>query len=602
MKQKNKNPFEVKIPNSIEAKEVITLFVPEVNHFNELILAENAFINGPRGSGKSMMFRYMMPDCQLLELGSLDKLEYFSIYIPIKKTEIDKVELGKLKDQASVLLNEQILVNYVALLCFETLSEIDWKESKEAIKSLEDFYNSEFKRRVKMVGGSINPPNIQSAKSLNEIFSIMRDFTEEIFNYAMDYCSRLSDEIFSVPTYDGPLCTYLNFLDPLITRLRELPFFPKAHFYFLVDDADNLNMIQTKILNSWVSFRSYPKVCFKISTQMQYKTRSTISGPTIDNIHDYHSINIATIYTTDTKDNYSKSVKEIVEKRLSFYKLEHDIDKFFPEYEKQEKRIKEIYNDYIKKFKQGDGKGSQINDDAYRYSRPDYIKELGGISKQRSNYYYAGFKQLVHLSSGIIRHFLDPAASMYSKMKDKLGDSENVLSITPAIQNDVVREYANGLLFTEFDDIVKDIETEGGNIDNIHKLKNLINALGGMFSAILLSDASERRVFSIALSDEPDKEVKEILKLGVKYGYFHESTRGNKEGTGRTRRYIMNRSLAPFFTLDPTSFAGDKFITSEGLKLAIHRPKSFVDNVKKKLRVDPDYEFPKQKQLSLFRD
>jgi len=102
------------------------------------------------------------------------------------------------------------------------------------------------------------------------------------------------------------------------------------------------------------------------------------------------------------------------------------------------------------------------------------------------------------------------------------------------------------------------------------KLKNLIFAMGESFHQILVSDRSERRVFSIALSNAPTEEIKEILDLGVQYGYLHEATIGNKKGTGRTLLYILSRRLAPQFTLDPTSFAGYLFVTNEALLAALH--------------------------------
>ena len=63
------------------------------------------------------------------------------------------------------------------------------------------------------------------------------------------------------------------------------------------------------------------------------------------------------------------------------------------------------------------------------------------------------------------------------------------------------------------------------NLDKIHKLENLINALGGVFSAILLSDASERRVFSAAISDKPTYEVAKFLNLGLNLGTFRNAQR-----------------------------------------------------------------------------
>jgi hypothetical protein len=133
------------------------------------------------------------------------------------------------------------------------------------------------------------------------------------------------------------------------------------------------------------------------------------------------------------------------------------------------------------------------------------------------------------------------------------------------------------------------------------KLRNLISGLGGMFHAILISDASERRVFSIALSSKPDNELEEILQMGVEYGYFQESTIGNKQGTGRTKLYILNRLLSPHYKLDPTSFAGYKFMKSELLKESLINPQSFIAKIRDNLAKSTNPDFDEEiYQLSLF--
>lgn len=111
--------------------------------------------------------------------------------------------------------------------------------------------------------------------------------------------------------------------------------------------------------------------------------------------------------------------------------------------------------------------------------------------------------------------------------------------------------------------------------------------MGQTFHDILVSDRSERKVFSIALSNIPDNEIKQVLKTGVRLGYLHEATIGNKAGNGRTWLYILNRRLAPSFVLDPTGFQGYLFMTNEDLHIAITTGKqlraieeSFDDDIK----------------------
>ena len=75
-------------------------------------------------------------------------------------------------------------------------------------------------------------------------------------------------------------------------------------------------MAQTKILNTWVSYRTTKDICFKISTQLDYKTHLTINEKRIDSPHDYSEINISTVYSS-SKSRYNERIKEIVEKLKS---------------------------------------------------------------------------------------------------------------------------------------------------------------------------------------------------------------------------------------------------------------------------------------------
>lgn len=146
------------------------------------------------------------------------------------------------------------------------------------------------------------------------------------------------------------------------------------------------------------------------------------------------------------------------------------------------------------------------------------------------------------------------------------------------------------------DRLRRDEEANSDRLSKLDKLANLLEFLGGTFTEILNSDKTERRVFSIAFSNTPDKEVLDVLKLGVEEGFFHESTIGNKEGTGRTRLFVLSRRLAPCFNLDPTSFAGYLFVTNEKMRQAMLAPSR---SLRELANVGSD-DFFTIEQLSLF--
>src|SRR6185436_12562603 len=93
-------------------------------------------------------------------------------------------------------------------------------------------------------------------------------------------------------------------------------------------------------------------------------------------------------------------------------------------------------------------------------------------------------------------------------------------------------------------------------------------------------------------SDRPDDDVLRVLELGVKEGYLYGSTIGTKRGHGRTARYVLSRRLAPYFTLDPTSFAGYLFVTNANLRRAMTDPNALLRDIGDEHASDAQIELP----------
>ena len=353
-----------------------------------------------------------------------------------------------------------------------------------------------------------------------------------------------------------------------------MPYLPTGPIYLLIDDADYLSHPQTVALNSWVSTRTQGEVSIKISTQLRYKTYDTATGLPIQAPHDYQSIDIADIYTT-RRGRYLSRVEEIVALRLKNSGIEASPKEFFPGDVDQETKIDAIDKELRRKWPES-GRGNRPGDDALRYARPEYIRSLGGISKSTSTYSYSGFEQLVHISSGLVRYFLKPAAVMYDEQRS-VKPEEPVLSIAPGIQNQIVRDDADRLMLSEFQRIEQQGDVE---VSQMGRLYNLLQWLGGTFFLKLVSDDSERRVFSVAISGKSSSDIDEVFALGVRYAYFHRSSIGNKDGTGRTRLYVLTRRLAPYFSLDPTTFAGYLWVTGDVLGEAMENPERLVRRMK----------------------
>jgi hypothetical protein len=224
----------------------------------------------------------------------------------------------------------------------------------------------------------------------------------------------------------------------------------------LIDDAYMLSPTQAAVLNSWVATRTSARVSLKISTQPGYGTYYTTSGTTVDTPHDFSEVNISTIYTGSQKNKYRERVTDIVKRRLKLAGIEVSPLDFFPEDIAQEVALRKISEEYRAENRAGGGRGGcRPSDDVVRYARPDYIKSLAGAHKASHSYSYAGFDQLVHLSSGIIRFFLEPAHRMFSEAVPKYS-GKPIKGIPPGIQSDVARSEAAKFLFDDLERIEKD--------------------------------------------------------------------------------------------------------------------------------------------------
>ena len=580
------NPFIYSTPDQIEdPKQALNLFVDVFKDFHLIESPGNTFINGARGSGKSMMFRIMKPDCQKVKLKTtLSELNYYAIYIPIKDTSLNIQELDYLKDKhGENIFNEHLMATYFAIAIFKCLAGESYQENNEFTEDILRFYNTVWLKSLKVAGfEEIKEPIVASTCGDN-LFENIVTVLEDILQTFSTYIQRLSLGAENL-VYKGPLCLYRNFLLPLIKEVQKLKFLPKSKpLYLLVDDADLLNYTQTRILNSWVSFRSTSIVCFKITTQLNYKTYYTSSINRIDSPHDYHEINFSDIYTSNLKGKYKENIKSMIEKRLEHIAgIQTTAESFFPANTKQEKEYQHIFD--LLDEERG-------YDYAYRNARSNLMMSL----KNKYTYSYSGFDQLVHLSSGIIRNFIDMSFKMFDKTtRDNQG--KTIKNIPVPVQDAEVMDYSNWVL-SQLDKSIDDKMLHPLQINKYRCLKNLINSLGKAFRIFLESDASERRKFSFYYDGEVNNEVKDVLKLGVSEGLFHYSTHGSKTGLGRSHKYVLNRILSPIYQLDPFSFSGYLYLTPEKIELAISDEKKFLSYIRDRVKSNDNEEEKKQLEI-----
>jgi hypothetical protein len=109
------NPFAIESPEKLSAEQIVQVFVPTYTRVEEAQQQKHTFIWGPRGSGKSMMLRFMEAPCQRVSaegkgLSWSKNRTYFGVYCPCKEGQYNKTELTHILDRsASQILSEHLL-------------------------------------------------------------------------------------------------------------------------------------------------------------------------------------------------------------------------------------------------------------------------------------------------------------------------------------------------------------------------------------------------------------------------------------------------------------------------------------------------------------
>ena len=576
------NPFSVKPPEDLTPQNIADNFVEMYTDFPSLKEPMNLFIHGPRGAGKSIMLRSLERQVQLLmSVENREKLPFFAVHVPIKREFFGNPEFLRLEGWKATTVGEHLLtVHSVQYLCDALF------ENKVA---LTEACKAEFRGLWEDCGGADDAETIGAWENYEDASRFCERETRRVRQYYV----RLP-EVGDSDVYDGALAGLSDFLLLFVRALISEGSVVGGPVCFMVDDADNLPEDLQRVLNSWVSARVAKLVCFKVTTQLAYKTFRTMDGRIIESPHDFSEINIGSVYTSN-KGNFAKRIDAIVAKRLKNAGIEQSPEEFFPKDHAQQARRDEIWEELREGRSEPyialKGGGPARNQDlAQRYAIPSLMREIAA-TKSAHTFSYAGLQSLTDLSSGVVRWFLQPASQMYSAVQSGVGQAEGaaqVSEIPVSVQNAEIASWSKE--FREKLDVDpggstgessrSSLQSMGHSKENYAMLGNLLDAIGAFCRERLLNkSASEQRVFSFALSDDPDNELSEILHLGVRLGYLQKADLASKNTLGGRRpRYILSRRLGPHYRLDVSGYAAHLSVTCADLRLALKDPKLFVRN------------------------
>jgi hypothetical protein len=572
------NPFAVHSPDALDrvpAQNIVDLFVERYTRISAVKQSKHTFIWGARGSGKSFMLRYLEPQCQFIVNGSPSSFlegdeAFIGVYTPCKKGEIDKAELDILEDSAAQVITEHLLNLTIAEETVSTLANqfpdeyISQSDAVDYVERITSLFGS---GAIAAVEESVSESIEREEQPFKWFQHLVQEEKRRITHY-------LKNSPFADAKYTGATSGYHDFLLPMMADTQDLLGLENVPMYILLDDAFHLTEKQQRVVNTWIANRDQGTLCVKVSSSHErYETFETVGRGRIEHPHDYTEVNIDEIYTRET-GNYAKKVKEIANKRLEISNVSaNDIEDFLPKNAFEQKLLEDIQGEMAEEWEDNDisqRKGDYIS----RYAKARLFQELKQRKNQKS---YAGFENIVHISSGRVRGFLDPCYLMFEEVKRGGKAPSEIEEIPTRIQDKILREYSREFLMDEPEKMKKDLSRERRT--QLDKLTTLVNSLGEAFYRRLHNpDSREPRIFSFTINGEisDDSELREVLDLGRRMQFFRKSTYSSKEGGGREEWYIMNRRLAPEFKIDPTGFQGRLRLTPEKLRVGCEDPTEFV--------------------------
>lgn len=523
------NPFIHDAATNLPEELISELYIDIEN--SEIIESQrNVFIEGYRGSGKSMLLRH---NTFSMRYKRNKKLDFIGIYVSCMTPFFSQKEHLLLDDEfQKKIVDEHMLVLAMAINLIKSIKNnlLTKDEEKMLVEELIFYFDVE-------------------ASTLEDFYKL---FNKELFQTQLKTTNE--PEVF----YKNAQ-TYSTLILPIIEACNTLTKFKNTRFTFLIDDGQLLNDFQKKNLNSWVSFRDTTKINFKIAitSKSEYSFLTNTNSIILEN-HDYVMIDLEKNFF-GKESNYYDFAKKIIEKRLEKFNISTKCaEDFFPEDQNFTNKITEIRSKFIlgeyPELKDKDKE--ERKNRASKYIRAIYFRER--LETPKANYptiAYTGFNTLVNISTGVIRNLLVPCSTMYNFEKNK--NPQKIELINPKTQYEAILEESQ----KKWESIkYLSVQIEGCDEETSSKIEMFLKNFGNKLKSILLNTtSSEKQILTFTIekleSYENKEEIKKILFIAEKAGLLY-SRIGPGKNSNRTVWYTPNRILWTELGLDPVGQNG----------------------------------------------
>ena len=474
------NPFEI-----IKAEEfnhgldqLANLMHFGVGLADRLLSSSNVFVDGSRGSGKSMYLRLLSLQAKtiyerLSKQGNVQPLPphkpFVGVYMKLAPTLFGIDEYEHLPAYPDVF---QELFNVYAMECIvQTLLEC-------RDRGLCELANEE------EISQELSEVALCSGFGLRELWRALRKERSALRH-------RLNSPPYNAAERAQPEVLW-EFAEILVARAP----FSMQRVHLLIDEYDNLSAYQQRILNTYLRKRDFP-LTFKIACRKHRLVTHDIHDRPLNQSGDFTRVQLDD-EALGLGDSFTSYMEAIANKRLKNAGLDETIRDFLGR------------------------------------KTPRYARSKGQPRR------YGGFQQLVALSSGIVRTFLELCRDVYSE-----ASSPDVWPVQISVQDRIVRSYAA----ERWNSLSTDRSARP-------ELQRLVEQVAQLFRE-KSSSGSEKQIIRLEIVDfdQATMFLRELLDTALDYEAFIKPNqeRLQKNSVIPSRGYLLHRLLCVHFRLAPES-------------------------------------------------
>ncbi len=526
------NPFEYDAAPNLDPQTLVDWYIEDHNYSRFMDSRRNVIINGERGSGKSMTLIYhsLTYAGRRAAAGSPEQRapSVLGVYVACNTPLSSKEEHLLLPTVAQMRVSEanltlSIVTNFARE--FAAVSASLGEDDKDMLRR-------EFAFALDV---DAFPPTICPFEQLRrEAHRKIRGIQVQLHDGAWD--PRDAVDTFSLLVL------------PLFQAIRATRAFASAHVSLLIDDAQDLNPHQQRLVNAWLGHRDNTVFSMKVALAgIRTYDFSTAHGGSVLEGHDYVTVDLQR--PVQNKDSeFGQFARNVIGRRLANAGIKADPEEFFPvsvalkqKLETAKRQTEQLARErgYVEGSK-------QYADYVYKHRRATYFK---GRDARANKPIYSGFSTLTHLSTGVIRNLLQPCYFMYEDQMSRIRGGEPSV-IEAGVQDDVVKQQSDRLW-----ELIGNLHHRLPNctMADAKDIERLFTRIAEYFRERLLRHLSEPRVVTFIISerDHPSfPELQRLLGLAERAQLLYVRPGTAKKGGGRESYYVPNRMLWPRYGLD----------------------------------------------------